>query len=171
MTIIETDEQFVLAINHLIAANLLPVQGERFIDRVARKIYDERGAGIENLIDITPDTPTLEAALGAANATLTVATSEIAQATRAKDNLKTLLSGLHTLSEQDKGYVVLARIMAKNDNQSNAIIAAITTRAQATQYVVNRANWLAVPIAARPMLGDILEAHAVSFSVIIAILT
>lgn len=68
MAIISNDEDFVLALNHLIAQGQLPVQGARFIDRVARKVIDERIGGN---VDITPDTPTLEAALDAATVTLT----------------------------------------------------------------------------------------------------
>lgn len=103
-------------------------------------------------------------------ATLTPTQKELTQADTAKTALKNLISGLHELSVQDKGYVVLGRIMARNDGANNTTIMSITTRVQAQAYVTSRANWLAVPSAARPMLGDILEAQAVSLSVLIALL-
>lgn len=168
MATITNDEQFVIACSWLIDNGQLAVQGARFIDRAARKVFDERVGGN---VDITPNTATLESALDSANAQLTVASSEATQAASAKSTLQALMTGLSGLSAQDKGYVVLGRIFAQNDGANNATIMAITTRAQATTYVTGRANWLAVPSAARPMLGDMLEAQAKSLSVIIALLT
>jgi hypothetical protein len=72
MADIVTNDDFVNACNHLIATNQLSIQGERFVDPFARKVWDERGDGIENLIDITPDTVILEAALDGANAALAI---------------------------------------------------------------------------------------------------
>lgn len=103
--------------------------------------------------------------------TLTTEQQETTQAVSAKTALQTLMTGLHGLSARDKGYVVLARIIASNDGASTPAILGLTTRANATAYVVTRANWLAVPSAARPMLGDILEAQAVALSATIAFLT
>lgn len=105
-------------------------------------------------------------------AILTTEQQETAQAVSAKSTLQTLMTGLHTLSAKDKGYVVLARLIAYNEGVFTPVqIAGLTTRANATAYVVTRANWLAVPVAARPMLGDILEAQAMALSVTIALLT
>lgn len=127
-------------------------------------------------VDLIPDSPVTQEQLQAIvdlhnPAILTANQQEAAQAKNAKTTLQTLMTGLHGLSARDKGYVVLARIIASNDGASTAAILGLTTRANATAYVVTRANWLAVPAAARPMLGDILEAQAVSLSATIAFLT
>jgi hypothetical protein len=84
MATINSDNDFVNACNHLIAQGQLTVQGVRFIDRIARKIFDERGNGIENVIDITPDTATLEAALDSANAALSEQAAQEVVQTNAK---------------------------------------------------------------------------------------
>lgn len=92
MATIVSNEDFLNAINHLIAQGQLPVQGERFIDRMARKVFDERGAGIENVIDITPDTVTLEAALDASSVTLTDAQTKALARTLLLSDAKNYLS-------------------------------------------------------------------------------
>jgi hypothetical protein len=61
MTAINSDEDFAMAVSWLVDTEQLPVQGARFIDNVARKVFDERGAG--NVVEITPTTQTLETAL------------------------------------------------------------------------------------------------------------
>jgi hypothetical protein len=88
MTLIENDNDFIQACDYLVTQDLLPVQGSRFVDPFARKVFDERGTGIENLIDITPDTPTLEAALDSANAAMA---TQVATATEDTNERATLL--------------------------------------------------------------------------------
>jgi hypothetical protein len=123
MATITTDEQFVSACNHLIAANLLPVQGDRFIDRAARQVWDERIGGN---VDITPDTATLEAALDAAIATLT------AEQTKAVARQLMLSDAKNYLSNQ---------LQAANPNVANiytTIRAYVADNAILTQMVTNQ---------------------------------
>lgn len=60
MATINNNEDFALAVAYLIDTGNLPVQGERFLDRNARKVWDERPSGN---VDITPAQATLETAL------------------------------------------------------------------------------------------------------------
>ncbi len=62
---ITTDEDFRMAINWLIDNGQLPVQGNRVVSIDPRRVSDQRGS---NLVDITPNSATLEAALNAVQA-------------------------------------------------------------------------------------------------------
>lgn len=110
MATITTDEQFALACNHLIAASLLSVQGERFIDRAARKVIDERIGGN---VDITPDTPTLESALDAAIVTLTTEQANRATDTRERATLLDLAAAALTQIDNDKTAIANGKTAAQ----------------------------------------------------------
>ncbi len=89
MATIQTNEDFVSACNHLIASNQLTVQGARYIDRVARKVIDERIGGN---VDITPIMATLESALDAATVTMTTEQTKAVARTLMLSNAKNFLS-------------------------------------------------------------------------------
>jgi hypothetical protein len=108
MAVITTDEQFRLAAGVWIPANPGTFQGTPFIDAAGRKIYDERPA----LVDVTPSTAVLEAALDTANATVaddtTVsASAEIALTAKRylRDRLRTVNPNLGTIFNQMKTYI------------------------------------------------------------------
>ena len=68
-----------------------------------------------------------------------------------------ILTGLDELSARDATYVVLARRMAL---AAGANPDTITDRASAIAYVTGRADWAALPAAARTFLGDFIIAAA-----------
>lgn len=179
MATITTDEQFVLACSWLVDNGQLPVQGERFIDRVARKVFDEHPnpepppeyPNQVLLVDITPDTMTLEAALDSANTQLTVTSSESAQAASAKSTLQTLMAGLHGLSANDKGYAIYGRIFAFRNGANQTIIDGITNKATAQAYITGLAEWQALPAAAKNFLAKELEANAGLCTALLLVLT
>ena len=112
MAAITNDEQFRLACSYLVSVGLLPVQGERVIAATARKVYDQRGAGIENQFDITPNTATLESALDSANAAVTdensvAVSSDIGRTARRylRDQLRSANPNLGTIFTQIKTYI------------------------------------------------------------------
>jgi hypothetical protein len=168
MATIETNEQFVNACNHLIAQGQLAVQGARFIDRAARKVWDER---INGNVDITPDTPTLEAALDSATITLTTAQQETAQAVNAKTALQQLMTGLHGLSAEDKGYAIYCRLLAYRNNATQQVIFGIVDRATAAAYVTSLPQWTNVPATSKPMMALMLETNAALTQVLILVLS
>jgi hypothetical protein len=94
MATIQSNDDFVNAINHLVSINhvAVQVQGARFLDAPARKVFDERGAGVENVIDITPDTPTLEAALDSALLELSASETKAVARTLLLSDAKNYLS-------------------------------------------------------------------------------
>lgn len=110
--VITTDEQFALACSYLVSVGLLPVQGERHIIPVERKVYDQRGGGIQNRFDITPNTATLESALDSANANVAdensvAASADIARTARRylRDQLRSANPNLGTIFSQIKTYI------------------------------------------------------------------
>lgn len=94
MAAITNDEQFALACSYLVSVGLLPVQGERQIIPIERKVYDQRGSGIENQFDITPNTATLESALDSANALVAEGVLLSESATQKEQARRYLLSQL-----------------------------------------------------------------------------
>lgn len=64
MAQIITDNDFREAVRVLVEGGQLPVAGQRFVNASERAVYDEQPG---NLVNITPDTATLEAALDDAN--------------------------------------------------------------------------------------------------------
>jgi hypothetical protein len=106
--IITTDEQFRLAAGVWIPANPGAFQGTPFVDASARKIYDER----PELIDVTPNTATLEAALDTANASVAddatiEVSSNIGKLARRylRDQLRSVSPSLATIFTQIKSYI------------------------------------------------------------------
>lgn len=89
MATVDTAEKFALACGWLVDNGQLPVQGARFIDAPARKVYDER---VGSNVDITPNTVTLEAALDSANAQLTTAQTQAIARTLLLSDAKNYLS-------------------------------------------------------------------------------
>lgn len=168
MAQILTDDNFVNACNHLIAQGQLAVQGARFIDRAARKVWDEQ---VNGNVDITPDTPTLEAALDSATVQLTTAQTEAAQANTAKATLQNLMSGLHALSAQDKGYAVYGRIFAARNGANQATVDGITNKATAQAYITGLAEWQNMTAASRAFFAKELEANAGLCMVLMLVLT
>lgn len=106
--IIATDEQFRLAAGVWVPANPGTFQGTPFIDASARKIYDERPA----LVDVTPPTAVLEAALDTANANVTdtntvSVSSDLARTARRylRDQLRSANPNLGTIFITVKNFV------------------------------------------------------------------
>lgn len=166
MATISSNDDFVNACNHLITQGQLPVTVARFIDATARKVYDETTP----LTDITPDTATLETALDSANAEIVVQASETTQATTARSNLKSLMSGLQDLSATDKGYAVYCRLFAWRNGANQATIDGIINRATATSYITNLPEWQNLPAASRVFMAKVLEADAALAQVLLLIL-
>jgi hypothetical protein len=167
MAAIVSDEDFKMAVSYLVDTGALPVQSVRFIDAHNRKVWDERAGGN---VEITPSTPALEAALDSANANLTVESSEATQAQTARNALKSLMTGLHGLSANDKGYALYCRLLAWRDGANNATINAIVDRASAAAYVTAKPEWTNATAATRALLADILEADAALCMVLMLVL-
>lgn len=104
-------------------------------------------------------------------AILTTEQQETAQASSAQANLKTLMTGLHGLSAQDKGYALYCRLMAVGDGASNQVIMGIIDRPTAVAYVTAKPEWVAATAATRNLLADVLEADARLCQVLLLVLT
>lgn len=87
-------------------------------------------------------------------------TAEAAQVSSAKATRNNLMTGLHNLSDADKGYVIACRIMAYKDGATNQVIMAIVDRATATSYITSKPEWTNAPAATRNLVADVLEMFA-----------
>lgn len=113
----------------------------------------------------------LEAILTAHNpATLTTEQAEVAQADSAKTVLKTLMSGLHELSAEDKSYAIACRIMAAKDGATQQTIMAIVDRPTAVAYITSKPEWANATVATRNLVGDVLEMVAGITQVLLLVL-
>jgi hypothetical protein len=169
MAILQTTEDFRKAIAHLQSVNHFgSVTLQLNIgDTVAEcEVLDD-----DTLTDITPSIPTLESALDAALVTSSTANAETTQAANAKTALQALMSGLHTLSAQDKGYAVYGRIFAARNNATQQTIDGITNKASAVAYITGLAEWQAMTAASKAFFAKELEANAGLTMVLLLVLT
>lgn len=163
MAAIATNDDFRNACEYLIQHAGLVVQGERVIIAGERKVFDRRGAGIENLFDITPDTATLETALDNANAGIadenTVATTaSVAKTARRylRDQLRSASPNVTTIFNTVKAFVddnptlsqMVTNQQALMSNSFTWILNLVTPTA------VDRQRYLLIVEAILPLLED-----------------
>lgn len=104
-------------------------------------------------------------------ASLTTEQQESAQATNAKTALQALMSGLHGLSAQDKGYALYGRIFAARNGANQATIDGITNKATAQAYITGLPEWTNMTAASKAFFAKELEANAGVCMVLLLVLT
>ena len=109
--------------------------------------------------------------IAARQAELNTAQAETTQADNAKTALQALMSGLHALSANDKGYAVYGRIFAARNGANLATIDGITNKATAQAYITGLSEWQAMTQASRNFFAKELEANAGLTMVLMLVLT
>lgn len=103
--------------------------------------------------------------------TLTTGQAEAAQAVNAKTALQNLMTGLHGLSAEDKGYAIYCRLLAYRNNAAQQTIFGIVDRDTAAAYVTSLPQWTNVPATSKPMLQLMLETNAALTQVLLLVLS